>query len=198
MLRPAERRPHPVDDDADRRLRGHLRELGEAAHQPGQADRVGGADHQHLVGTREGHQRGLVADRPPADVGSRVRLMVHENWRFRPWYRELARWLREGRAGTVRQVRMTWFNAGLLPDAEGRLPIFAKQPYMARVPRLIVGDVLMRRLTDLDLSSLPAAGKLAGVQAFVAGGEGSYRIFFPQEYGHSVVEAVRDVQEGLA
>ena len=22
-------------------------------------------------------------------VGARVRLMVHENWRFRPWYREL-------------------------------------------------------------------------------------------------------------
>jgi len=57
---------------------------------------------------------------------------------------------------------------------------------------------LMRRLTDLDLSSLPAAGKVAGVPALVSETEGSFRIFFPQEYGHSVIEAVRDVQAGLA
>jgi hypothetical protein len=57
---------------------------------------------------------------------------------------------------------------------------------------------LMRRLTDLDLSALPAAGKVAGVPALVSATEGSFRIFFPQEYGHSVVEAVRDLQAGPA
>ena len=57
---------------------------------------------------------------------------------------------------------------------------------------------LMRRLTDLDLSALPAAGKVADVPALVSATEGSFRIFFPQEYGHSVVETVRDVQAGLA
>jgi hypothetical protein len=57
---------------------------------------------------------------------------------------------------------------------------------------------LMRRLTDLDLSVLPAAGKVADVPALVSATEGSFRIFFPQEYGHSVVEAVRDAQAGLA
>jgi hypothetical protein len=57
---------------------------------------------------------------------------------------------------------------------------------------------LMRRLTDLDLAALPAAGKVADVPALVSETEGSFRIFFPQEYGHSVVEAVRDLQEGLA
>jgi hypothetical protein len=55
----------------------------------------------------------------------------------------------------------------------------------------------MRRLTDLDLTALPAAGKLAGVQAFVFERDGEYRVFFPQEVGHSVVEIVRDVQAGL-
>jgi hypothetical protein len=61
------------------------------------------------------------------------------------------------------------------------------------------GEVLMRRLTDLDLSQLPAAGKVAGVPALVSrsGGE-RYRIFFAQEVGHSVVETVRDLQDGLA
>jgi len=60
------------------------------------------------------------------------------------------------------------------------------------------GNALMRRLTDLDLSQLPAAGKVAGVPALVSslGGE-RYRIFFAQELGHSVVETVRDIQEGL-
>ena len=62
----------------------------------------------------------------------------------------------------------------------------------------IRGEQLMRRLTDLDLSRLPAAGRLAGVQAFVFERDGEYRVFFPQEYGHSVVEIVRDAQAGLA
>src|SRR5689334_9587529 len=31
-----------------------------------------------------------------ADVRGRARLMVHENWRFRPHYRRIAAWLREG------------------------------------------------------------------------------------------------------
>jgi hypothetical protein len=57
----------------------------------------------------------------------------------------------------------------------------------------------MRRLTDLDLARLPAAGKVAGVQAIVSSPGGDrYRIFFAQEVGHSVVEAMRDLQEGLA
>src|SRR5262249_45416286 len=29
-------------------------------------------------------------------VEGRTRLMVHENWRFRPWYRELKRWIDAG------------------------------------------------------------------------------------------------------
>ena len=59
------------------------------------------------------------------------------------------------------------------------------------------GETLMRRLTDLDLSQLPAAGKVAGVPALVASSGGAFRIFFPQEYGHSVVETVRDLRDGV-
>ena len=57
----------------------------------------------------------------------------------------------------------------------------------------------MRRLTDLDLSALPAAGKLARRAGRSSPrGDGAYRIFFAQEFGHYVVEAVRDLQAGLA
>jgi hypothetical protein len=57
---------------------------------------------------------------------------------------------------------------------------------------------LMRRLTDLDLDGLPSAGKVAGVPALVTREGSAFRVFFPQEYGDSVVETVRDLQEGLA
>ena len=41
-----------------------------------------------------------------AQVGDRCRLMVHENWRFRRYYRDLAGMLREGRIGEVVQGQM--------------------------------------------------------------------------------------------
>jgi hypothetical protein len=54
---------------------------------------------------------------------------------------------------------------------------------------LITDERAMRRLTDLDLGKLPAAGAFARVEAFVFPG---YRVFFPQEYGRYVCEAVQD------
>ena len=60
------------------------------------------------------------------------------------------------------------------------------------------GETLMRRLTDLDLDNLPAAGAVAHVQAFVLRDEGDvFRLFFPQEYGHYLAEVVVDAAEGV-
>lgn len=56
---------------------------------------------------------------------------------------------------------------------------------------------LLSRLTDLDPDSLPAAGKVAGVPAIVTSSESAFRVFFAQELGDSVVETVRDLQDGL-
>jgi sarcosine oxidase gamma subunit len=64
----------------------------------------------------------------------------------------------------------------------------------------VEGERLLRRLTDLDLSGLPAAGSVArGVAAIVErrGGE-TFRIFVQQEFGHYVVEVVLDLAAGLA
>jgi sarcosine oxidase gamma subunit len=60
------------------------------------------------------------------------------------------------------------------------------------------GEALMRRLTELDLEELPAVGAVAHVQAYVIrdGGE-TFRLFFPQEYGHYLAEVVIDTAEGL-
>jgi heterotetrameric sarcosine oxidase gamma subunit len=57
---------------------------------------------------------------------------------------------------------------------------------------------LMRRLTELDLESLPAVGAVAHVQAFVLrDNESAFRLFFPQEYADYVGDVVLDAAEGL-
>jgi len=62
----------------------------------------------------------------------------------------------------------------------------------------IQGEQLMRRLTDLDLERLPAAGPLARVTAIVLRDEGEqFRVYVAQELGHYVAEAVVDALAGL-
>jgi sarcosine oxidase gamma subunit len=56
---------------------------------------------------------------------------------------------------------------------------------------------LMRRLTDLDLESLPGAGAVARVPAVVRGGGDAFELFWPQEYGHYLAEVVVDAADGL-
>ncbi len=48
------------------------------------------------------------------EVGDRVRLMVHENWRFRPWYRQAGEWLGSGRIGALRHASIVARGSGLL------------------------------------------------------------------------------------
>lgn len=63
----------------------------------------------------------------------------------------------------------------------------------------LVGEAVMRRLTDLDLDDLPAVGPVAGVQAYVLReGDDRFQIFFPQEYGDYVAEVVLDALVGVA
>ena len=60
------------------------------------------------------------------------------------------------------------------------------------------GEAVLRRLTDLDLDDLPAVGALAHVQGYVLrDDEETFRLFFPQEYGHYLGEVVVDAVEGV-
>ena len=57
----------------------------------------------------------------------------------------------------------------------------------------------MRRLTELELGSLPASGSIArGTNALIErrGGE-RFRLFVPQELGGFVAEVVADLHGGL-
>lgn len=83
------------------------------------------------------------------EVAPRCRLMVHENWRFRPCYRDLAGWLAEGRIGEVVQAHMTLWTSGLLPDEAGRLPALERQPFIAGLDRALVMEILIHHIDTL-------------------------------------------------
>ena len=57
---------------------------------------------------------------------------------------------------------------------------------------------LLRRLTDLDLDRLPAAGAIAHVAAVIRESSAeTYELFWPQEYGDYLAHVVVDTAEGL-
>lgn len=84
-----------------------------------------------------------------ADVGERIRFMVHENYRFRPHYAELAARVAEGQVGKLRHARLT-VRAASLHDYPGKTPfLLGRQPYLATFPRLLVFEVLIHHLDAL-------------------------------------------------
>jgi D-apiose dehydrogenase len=91
------------------------------------------------------------------DIGNRARLMVHENWRFRPHYRRIAAWLGDGRIGEVRTATMAMLTAGLVPDAAGRLPAIDRQPMFASLERLLLMEVLIHHVDTLRFLLGPLA-----------------------------------------
>ena len=65
-----------------------------------------------------------------------VRMMIHENWRFRPWYRALRALIESGAIGRPIRVRIAHRDTrAIRPDG------FIDQPYQASMPRLILMDM---------------------------------------------------------
>ncbi|MBB3456523.1 putative dehydrogenase [Rhizobium sp. BK313] len=87
---------------------------------------------------------GLVAGLP-----SSIQLMVHENWRFRAYYRSLKAWLEEGIAGDIRQVQFEFLSSGMIADAQGNRPALVRQPFFRRQQRLLVMEVMIHHLDTL-------------------------------------------------
>ena len=86
----------------------------------------------------------LVAGLPPS-----IRLMVHENWRFRAWYRRLKQWLDEGLAGDIRQVSLEFLSSGMIVGDDGQRPALVRQPFFRKQQRLLVMEVLIHQLDTL-------------------------------------------------
>lgn len=84
-----------------------------------------------------------------ADVGNRVPLMVHENWRFRPYYRELRAWLEAGVVGDIISIRLDFHSSGMIAGADGQRPALVRQPFFRGEERLLVMEVLIHHLDTL-------------------------------------------------
>jgi predicted dehydrogenase len=83
------------------------------------------------------------------DVGERVRFLVHENYRFRPHYMTVRRWIAEGRIGRVRHAAISCRGSGLCPR-EGRIPfLIERQPYLTGFRRNLVFETMIHHLDVL-------------------------------------------------
>ena len=98
-----------------------------------------------------------------ADVRTRgARLMVHENWRFRPHYRRMADWLCAGRVGTIRTVTVSLLTSGFVPGERGELPALVRQPMLATLDRLLLMEVMIHLVDTMRFLLGPL--RLAGAQ----------------------------------
>jgi predicted dehydrogenase len=104
--------------------------------------------HRELVELAARHGSHVLCQKPAAFVrpdlramieccdSAGVRLMIHENWRFRPWYRALRAEIDNGTAGRPLRLRIAHRDTrALRPDG------FADQPFMATFPRLILMEM---------------------------------------------------------
>jgi predicted dehydrogenase len=90
------------------------------------------------------------AEKLVAEVGEKVRFMVHENWRFRPQYRQAAMWIAEEKTGPISEFRLSTRSSGLLARTEGNKPFaLERQPFLARIPRFIIFELLIHHLDTI-------------------------------------------------
>ena len=83
-------------------------------------------------------------------VGNRVRFMVHENWRFRPQYRQIGKWLLHGKIGKVNEFKMSVRSSGLISRTEsGNLFALERQPFFANLERFIIMELLIHHLDTI-------------------------------------------------
>ena len=109
--------------------------------------------HRELCALAARHCRAVICQKPMApslaeceamveDCGRRgVRLLIHENWRWQPWYREAKRLIGQGRLGRV-------FHFGFrmrTGDGRGATP-YLVQPYFREMPRLLLYETVVHFL----------------------------------------------------
>src|SRR4029434_7377773 len=83
-----------------------------------------------------------------------VRLLIHENWRWQPWYREARRLLDAETLGKVFQISAQWRTG----DGRGPTP-YQAQPYFSEMPLLLVYETLVHLLDTFRF----LGGELASV-----------------------------------
>lgn len=118
-------------------------------------------------------------------IGPGDRLMVHENWRFRPQYRQIRIWIDEGRLGSLRFAAINMRTTSMLRDASGTRPAQRRQPFMMAEQRLLIAEVLIHDIDALrflvgDLKLVDAFGARGDVEVV---GETSATLFLTTDDG---------------
>ena len=116
--------------------------------------------HAELVQLAAAHGVGILCQKPLATTWQAAealvvglppvtQLMVHENWRFRAWYRRAQQWLEAGLVGEIRQVSMEFLSSGMIAREDGSRPALVRQPFFRHQQRLLVMEVLIHQLDSL-------------------------------------------------
>jgi len=109
--------------------------------------------HLPLVRLAAAHKLAVICQKPMAptwveavemvEVAERagIRLMIHENWRWQPWYRKAKETIERGDIGGPIHY---WFRTRRR-DGVGAQP-FQHQPYFVEMPRLLVYETLVHHI----------------------------------------------------
>lgn len=103
-------------------------------------------------------------------------LVVHENFRWQPWYREAKRLIDAGRLGTLHSIAFR-----LRPgDGQGERAYLDRQPYFQRMPRLLVFETAIHFIDTFrflmgEVAAVTA--RLRRVNPAIDGEDAGYIIF---------------------
>ena len=144
--------------------------------------------HRELVATAAGKLPWIICQKPLAPTlveaeeivnlaaASGSKLIVHENFRFQPWYRE-AKWLLDdGRLGKIHAVSFR-----LRPgDGQGPRAYLDRQPYFQEMPRFLIHETGVHFIDTFrfllgEMSAVTAT--LRRMNPAIAGEDAGYVIF---------------------
>ncbi|MGH6923622.1 MAG: Gfo/Idh/MocA family protein [Propylenella sp.] len=117
-----------------------------------------------------------------------ARVMVHDNWRFRSHYRQIASWIRDGSVGRIRSVECHVKTSGLIRDGSGRYPALERQPMLAGLKRMLLMEVMIHHVDTLRylLGPLSLIGCVAGKSCDAIAGEDRATLLMKDASGASV------------
>jgi predicted dehydrogenase len=107
---------------------------------------------------------------------AQAKLIVHENFRFMPWFQEAQRLARNGALGQVLAVSFR-----LRPgDGQGPQAYLSRQPYFQKMPRLLIHETAIHLIDVFRTIAGEVTGVFARLKRFnpvIAGEDAGYVIF---------------------
>ncbi len=97
------------------------------------------------------------------DLPASARVMINQNFRFRPYYQVMARWLRDGRLGELTGLSIACRSSGLVRGPDGTYPYIERQPFVRTEKRMLIEEVLLHRIDIARWLAGPL--RLVGAQA---------------------------------